>query len=427
MTSAVPKIAITSPQAAGYPPQKAPAIVVVAPNAGNGKTSATKRGEPRLAVNAVRPASRSPSPMPVADKAPLVIARSASPVPGARTCSPPSDGPAIRLHIPQAAQAPRGASPNKAVGEAHGSFNEDFRLNSDAFDPVADVPLRQRLFLSLCMDAHTAVEAVRGRGGLNDGIWRATERGGASFILKLVRNPQEASNFRRLRSEHGNICGDTSVAFPTNILRLLGPAGTRAYDLIVMRQARGQALGDVIADKHYSGRGSELPRILEEVGRCVARFHQSYGGKQHGDLQTSNVFYDAATHQVTLIDVGGMGVNRTESDSGHFTSSLDMMLKAYSPQLESMCRGAFARGYGSAGRGGGGCRQNLGGGHLVAPPAAAPAAVRIASPALARGRAAAGIMSPSPPAPVRFASPALTPVRGMLGVPSPAKVRALSC
>lgn len=267
--------------------------------------------------------------------------------------------------------------PQRAAGSAQACpdalptctrFDEDLPLTGETFDPVADVLVRHRLVLTLGLEPGTIVEAVRGRGGLNDGIWSIRARGGNSFIMKLVRRPEEASNFRRLRSEHPDIAHDGSLAFPTNIMRLLNPSGQRVYDLIVMRTARGQSIGDFIAEKHYSGRGHEIPKALELVGACVATFHRSYGGKQHGDLQSSNVFIDEASGHVTLIDVGGMGLYGAE-DNQHFTHSLNLLLNAYSAQLEAACRHSFDRGYRSA-QCGGTARHP---GATLTPPTAIPA------------------------------------------------------
>lgn len=231
-------------------------------------------------------------------------------------------------------------------------FDEEFQLMGDTFDPIADACMRRRLLHSLGMEWDTVVEAVTSRGGLNDGIWKAKCREGSSFIMKLVSKPEEASNFRRLGSEHPEIAHDGSVAFPTHIMRLRNPSGQRVYDLIIMRMARGKSIGDVIAERHYAGRGNTIPTILELVGACMAKFHHAYRGKQHGDLQSSNVFYDEVTGDVTLIDIGGMGAQCADSDKDHFTHSLNMLLRAYSAQLEVLCRHSFDRGYLSAQIGG---------------------------------------------------------------------------
>merc|ERR1712032_1581776 len=88
-----------------------------------------------------------------------------------------------------------------------------------------------------------------------------------------------------------------------------------------------------------------MGRVSEKIGICLGTFQRRYGGKQHGDLQASNVFYDERSDRVTFIDVGGMGCQPPEADIKHFSMSLGLLLKHYNTQLEISCRYRFEQGH----------------------------------------------------------------------------------
>merc|ERR1712032_1287836 len=88
-----------------------------------------------------------------------------------------------------------------------------------------------------------------------------------------------------------------------------------------------------------------MGRVSEKIGICLGTFQRRYGGKQHRDLQASNVFYDEWSDRVTFIDVGGMGCQPPGADFEHFSMSLGLLIKHYNPQLESSCRYQFEQGH----------------------------------------------------------------------------------
>merc|ERR1712048_514990 len=178
------------------------------------------------------------------------------------------------------------------------------------------------------------------------------------LVLKLVKSqatfpgvPTEAENFIKISREHPCIADDASVAFPRQIVRLLGSRRNLRYDVIVMRKAVGRGLGQVIQEKWRAGRVSELMAILEKAGQCLGEFHQRYGGKQHNDLTPTNILFDETCQRVTFIDVGGMGTSTSESDIGYFSKCLSLSARLVGHQLEVQGVQHFRQGYAKATRG----------------------------------------------------------------------------
>jgi tRNA A-37 threonylcarbamoyl transferase component Bud32 len=231
----------------------------------------------------------------------------------------------------------------------------ELQVGSGCFDP-SEHALRLQLLSKLGRGGHCTVEAMKGfRGGLNEGIWyvRDPAQGGLKdLVLKLVTCrklaaifPTEAESFMRICREHPNIVNDRGVAFPLKVLACIGPAG-KAWDLIVMQKVRGERLAEFIARKWYSTprRVSELLEIMDKLGACLAKFHGRYGGCQHGDFQTANIFYDEGSGEFTFIDIGGMGTRTGETDAQHFAKNLQMLASTY-PELARDGFRYFDQGY----------------------------------------------------------------------------------
>jgi hypothetical protein len=104
-----------------------------------------------------------------------------------------------------------------------------------------------------------------------------------------------------------------------------------------MRKAPGEALALLMAQKKYAGQETSVMRIFEKIGECVAVFHQRYGGKQHGDLHGSNIFYDEASNRVTLIDLANIGDKNRMMDMEYFAYSLRLVANSY-PCVEQYIR-----------------------------------------------------------------------------------------
>jgi Ser/Thr protein kinase RdoA (MazF antagonist) len=152
----------------------------------------------------------------------------------------------------------------------------------------------------------------------------------------------------KLDREHPTIASDKSLAFPIKILHVDSLADGRDKDLIVMKMAPGEALAMLMARLKRTGQEAALMRIFEKVGEVVAEFHKRYGGKQHGDLHGSNIFYDEASRHVTLIDLRDMGTKRCMNDVEYFTYSLRLVTETY-PRVNEYIRHfqlGYARGMG---------------------------------------------------------------------------------
>lgn len=178
-------------------------------------------------------------------------------------------------------------------------------------------------------------------------------------MLKLVKCERldptintEAEQLVSICREHPSIMDDDTLSFPIKIFSCLGPDNAKRYDLIVTWKAPGERLSDLIAPLWYTNQVSKIMEAIDKVGECLSEFHSRYGACQHGDVQTSNIFYDEDSKHVTFIDVGGMGVPTLETDQEHFNASLLLSSQYYGPQLltEGLCH--FETGYARGQHGG---------------------------------------------------------------------------
>lgn len=241
----------------------------------------------------------------------------------------------------------------------------ELRVPGGQFTPV-HASVHSQLVQHLGLSSSASVEEMQGfRGGLNEGVWFLTDtrRNGSreELVLKLVRGHRitptiltEAENFLRMSQEHPGIIQDPSVAFPCKIFNCVGEGTNKQQDLIVMRKVQGSRLAELIAHKWYGNQAAELMHIFSRVGEVLCDFHCRYNNAQHGDFQPSNIFYDEDRGEVTMIDVGGMGVPTTDTDVQHFSKSLKMLADAYGNQLATDGLRSFEQGYakgGASGRG----------------------------------------------------------------------------
>jgi len=228
---------------------------------------------------------------------------------------------------------------------------EDLQVGIGGCDPTQE-PLRSQILAKLGLSKQARVEKMGGCGGLNEGIWAVQDPSSrSSLVLKLVRSqgahgtPSEADRFARIFSEHPSIENDPTVAFPIKVFKCIGHLGSNAQDFIVTRKVSGQPLGDVLALKRSSGRTQEIMQILRQLGSFLARFHKSYGNKQHGDFQPSNIFYDASSGAFAMIDIADLGHNSLESDVSHFCQSLRILSRSFGQQFYNDGTRNFQEGY----------------------------------------------------------------------------------
>lgn len=195
---------------------------------------------------------------------------------------------------------------------------------------LEDRALQAQIISALGADPKAVIETASGlcNGANNEGIW-TLRTVGEELVLKFVKNqpvfpgvPTDAESLIRISRQYPSIANDSTLAFPRRIIRLLGSRGNLRYDLIVMQKARGEPVGNVIQQKWRRGLHKEVTDILDKVATCLAVFHQQYSGQQHGDLNPSNVLYDAVSGHVTFIDVAGMGNSYSESDVDYLTKGL---------------------------------------------------------------------------------------------------------
>jgi len=231
----------------------------------------------------------------------------------------------------------------------------ELQIGADAFNP-AHPSVRSQLASKLGISGTPGVEEMQGfRGGLNEGVWFLTDMkpgGNEVIVLKLVRGHRiatavltESENFLKLNRDHPGIANDPSVAFPVKIFNCFGPDRQKRYDLIAMKKVRGERLAELIARLWYGNKVPQLMQVFERLGVVLAEFHQRYGNSQHGDFQPSNIFYDEDRGDMSLIDIGGMGVPTMETDVEHFERSMKLLAEAYGAQLARDGIRAFQQGY----------------------------------------------------------------------------------
>jgi len=242
-----------------------------------------------------------------------------------------------------------------AASCSRGLETGELQIGSGSFNPTHP-PLLAQLLSKLGLGSQSTIEEMQGfRGGLNEGVWFISDPKGSSkeeFVLKLVRCHRidhniltEAENFLKIYREHPAVVKDPILAFPFRIFSCVGPSSMKLFDLIIMRKVRGDRLAEVIARKWYGCQVPQLLRIMEKLGVCLAEFHGRYGNSQHGDFQPSNIFYDEGHDELTLIDVGGMGVPTTENDIEHFSKSIKLLAETYGSRLAGEGLKHFEQGY----------------------------------------------------------------------------------
>lgn len=240
-----------------------------------------------------------------------------------------------------------------------GSFGvEDLQYGTAEFDPTA-LRCKLQLAAKLGLNQTARIDPLKGpgAGGLNQGMWTLCD-GSLAMVLKLVRSqrhhpslPTETENFLKLARDYPSLVHDRDLSFPMKIFRCRGPTGNNSHDLIVMNKAPGECFTNIINMKWQCRRVAELMDNFEAVGRFLANIHNKYG-LQHTDFQPSNVFFDEATGQFTMIDIGDLTprearFGNNESDVEHFCAGVRILARFHGDQLQSEGVRRFKAGYAS--------------------------------------------------------------------------------
>jgi hypothetical protein len=252
---------------------------------------------------------------------------------------------------PAAIWVPPGSGPPMPV-------RGELQIGSGPFDPVDD-DIWPQLAEILDVGEYSTIEEMEGfHGGLNEGIW-FLESGKEKLVLKLVKAERtdptvltDAENCLRLMQEHPGILIDPVLAFPRWILACREAAapppsgdGQRRYDLLVMRKVPGRGLAEVVATKRLANQIPEVLLLLERLGALLRDFHDRYGGSQHGDFHSGNIFYDEESDAFAFIDVGGIGIPTMDSDVDHFSKALRYFSEAYGHEFVEEGLQSFELGY----------------------------------------------------------------------------------
>mmetsp|Transcript_101945 Transcript_101945/g.179482 ORF Transcript_101945/g.179482 Transcript_101945/m.179482 type:complete len:426 (+) Transcript_101945:89-1366(+) len=214
----------------------------------------------------------------------------------------------------------------------------NLQIGQQRFDPTHPT-MKSTILSRLGIGAHASIECHgSNHGGLNEGVWTVKDPAQPSqeLVLKLVSAHRgEGDIFANLARQHPGICSDPLLTFPKVVFHCLGARGEKRYDLIAMRRAPGISLAEFLAQKHFTKQMSEILRVLTKIGSCLGEFHSQYNDAQHGDFQTSNIFYDEATDKVTFIDFAGMGAKAKccKTDVEFFVNALRICAATYGQQL----------------------------------------------------------------------------------------------
>lgn len=213
------------------------------------------------------------------------------------------------------------------------------QLRSRLLDALGASPASQFKEFKGCYAEDTNKTIWFNAGNSNEGIWFMQDCD-EEFVLKLVKaNAQnftqcsESDHFQRLYQEMPYIVNDLSVGFPIKIFKIVGPRGVRQYDLHIMRRVPGRSLETIIEGYWKNGRKQELKNIFRRVGEFVRHFHERYNSTQHNDVGPQNIFFDEATEQVSIIDLGMMGFSLTKNDCQVFASYVHSLVKTYGPEI----------------------------------------------------------------------------------------------
>lgn len=232
---------------------------------------------------------------------------------------------------------------------------EDMVMANLVFDPF-NPQTRSLLLSKLGLGDDTVVETSEDNSGnFNDGVWILRSKTSHGLIVKLVNHihPTRATDsekFAKICGECPNIVGEFSFAFPVRILYLRGPDGQRCKDLIVMRRAVGLQLTQILYHKWQAKELEELLHMFKEFGTFLRTIHRVYKGRQHGDCQPSNVFYDGFNGVFTLVDCADFGFGPFvaaggENDVEHFVCGLKSLSQWYGCEFIDGAEKHFRQGY----------------------------------------------------------------------------------
>jgi hypothetical protein len=209
---------------------------------------------------------------------------------------------------------------------------------------------KSELLSNLCLDplSHNVKRMSGFSGGQNEGIWFVTNQSDTKlYCFKVVKSGRkfpsvasERENYTDILSRYPSIREDMYLTFPHKIFSL-----SSVYEVFVMPVAKGDRMAETVSRIMSSGDMDQLRDVFRSVGRELRLFHGKYGGTQHGDLQSSNIFIDLSSGVgVTLIDLGGMG-QASKGDMEYFLESISLLAKTYGSEFERTATASFIDGY----------------------------------------------------------------------------------
>lgn len=238
------------------------------------------------------------------------------------------------------------------VTQMHGGIIRCQRSSQDHFDGQDAVePIAKSFGLE---PSHCSIKPMEGfSGGCNEGIWFFHCPSGEKFVVKVCSSerthpgaPTEHENIVDIAQKYSHIFSDDTISFPVRLYTAVLNNVVR-WNLQVMREAPGQRLSDLMAELWHFGKKPELWQVFRQIGLALPKFHKTYQNRQHGDFQPSNIFCDLSgpIPKITMIDIGGMGFNRPESDFDHFVRALEILAPSYGPDLIDEGAKAFEEGF----------------------------------------------------------------------------------
>jgi hypothetical protein len=269
----------------------------------------------------------------------------------------------IRDHILTALDKARAvgdtSSPISQYSQRHGMSNvastgnlrvETVLMAGEHFDLSTILP---QILNYLGCSSNASVYVLDNPGGRNEGIW-SLQDGNKRLVLKLLSSRRvrphiltDAEKFLELARIRPSITSDHSLSFPTTIFKCCGTSGDELYDLIVMPEALGSRLADVVALKKATRQAAQLLTTMRSFGEFLADFHSAYQ-MQHGDCHCSNVFFDELSGLFTMIDVADMGTDPyrgEEDDVTYFNKALMTLEQYHGFEFLTSCCNSMTEGY----------------------------------------------------------------------------------
>jgi hypothetical protein len=250
-------------------------------------------------------------------------------------------------------RTPQAPVHQKTALSSKGLRTATLKMSSDIFDPTSE-DIRSQMVACLNCSPKACFQKLLDPAGSTEGIWLLKDSAGTNLEMRLIRSerkypqiPTDSEKFATLACNCPDIMSDPSLCFPSMMLKCCEPNGKEVYDLLVIRQAKGRRIAEIVAHNYRQGNQESLVEIFEKLGSYLADFHRRYQ-MQHGHCNASNVFYDEATHAFTMInlaDISAKAYDAENDDVTYFNRKMMALSEFYGSEFLARCAMSLQKGY----------------------------------------------------------------------------------